>query len=324
MSKVIDFHAHFLDRKVAELTGDKTLLSNFGARPSYPLHVGMLESEVQIEHMDRCGIDIHVISSPMVIQGTSWAAPELEIDLVRRINDRAADWVAKHPNRLVGTFVLPTSSMKAGLAELARCTEDLGLRILNTSTSIAGHYLGEPEILPLWEAVNERGVLAFVHPEGNPDPWLQKFAMWNSIGQSIEEAKGMASMILGGLIERYPKTRILVAHGGGYFPLYMGRVDRNFTDKPASAENITRPPSAYLRNFFFDSCVYSPLSLRFLIEAVGSDRIVVGSDYAVGDMDPLSSLRRVSGLTEEQFGAISAVNGSTLLRDLGSTISGLD
>src|SRR5579875_1935554 len=146
------------------------------------------------------------------------------------------------------------------------------------------------------------------------DPWYQRYAMWNSIGQSIEETRFMTSMIYEGVLDRFPGLKIIVAHGGGYMPHYMGRLDRNVTDKPETARNIGRMPSAYLRDFYYDSCVYDPSTLTALIQRVGADRIVMGSDYPVGDPEPA----RLLGLAESMAKSdLSMIMGGTAARLLG-------
>jgi aminocarboxymuconate-semialdehyde decarboxylase len=157
-------------------------------------------------------------------------------------------------------------------------------------------------------------VTAFVHPDGVRDPWYQRYAMWNSIGQSIEETRFMTSMIYEGVMDRIPGLKIVVAHGGGYMPHYMGRLDRNVTDKPETARNISRMPSAYLRDFYYDSCVYDPATLNALITRVGADRIVMGSDYPVGDPAPA----RLLGLAEAMPKSdLTMIMGGTAARLIG-------
>jgi aminocarboxymuconate-semialdehyde decarboxylase len=117
------------------------------------------------------------------------------------------------------------------------------------------------------------------------------------------------------VLDRFPGLKVVIAHGGGYMPHYMGRLDRNVTDKPETAVNISRPPSAYLRDFYYDSCVYDPTTLAALIQRVGADRIVLGSDYPVGDPAPVKLL----GLAGElSAGDRAMIIGGTAARLLGS------
>src|SRR4051794_19229084 len=108
--------------------------------------------------MDRRGIDMNVISSATVIQGTSWADPQTDLVLNKRCNDRVADWVVKHPSRFVGSFTLPLQDIALGLAEMERAVKQLGLRVANLCTQYQGAYIGEARYRPFWEAANELGV----------------------------------------------------------------------------------------------------------------------------------------------------------------------
>jgi aminocarboxymuconate-semialdehyde decarboxylase len=131
-----------------------------------------------------------------------------------------------------------------------------------------------------------------MHPDGAKDPWFFQWGMWNSLGQSLEEAKFMASVLYEGILETYPRLKLVVAHGGGYFPHNMGRLDRNVKNAPHSMKNITHKPSEYLRNIYYDTCLYDPTVLSALIKIVGPDRLLLGADWPIGEADPLGFVDR--------------------------------
>ena len=155
--------------------------------------------------------------------------------------------------------------------------------------------------------------MAFIHPDGVRDPWFQDYAMWNSIGQSIEEVRVMSSLIYEGVMDRHRGVRIVMAHGGGYMPHYMGRLDRNVSDKPQTARNLSKMPSDYLSDFYYDSCVYDPRTLELLVERVGAERVVLGGDYPVAAQHPLELLQRARGLSDAQRQSIASRNACILL-----------
>lgn len=321
---VIDFHAHMLEKEVLARARVKTVLTGFGTRQppivSGPQRTAMFEKMLdparQIEDMDRLGIDVNVISSATVIQGTSWADPATELDLTRHINDRAAEWCAAYPQRYVGSFVLPLQDIDLSMREFDRAVNELKLKVANLSSSYGGAYLGHSRFHPLWDAVVRSDVTAFIHPEGVKDLWFQDFGLWNSVGQPIEEAKVMASIIYEGVFDRFPAVKIVMAHGGGYLPHYFGRLDRNVANMPESTKNISAKPSDYLRSFYYDSCTYSASVTEALVRRVGADRLVMGSDYAVGDPDPIGSVEAVANIGEKE---LSLVTGGTAARLLGLT-----
>jgi len=321
MPQVIDFHAHVLEEECLRQAQGKTVLSGYGANPASVTRAAndvtrqkMLDPALQIADMARMGVDRSVISVSTVIQGTSWADPQTDAALNRRSNDRVAEWCTLHPDRFVGSFTLPLQDVDASLKETERAVNQLGLRVANLCAQYQGAYLGDARYRPFWEAANNLGIVVWIHPDGTRDLWFQKFGMWNSIGQSIEEVKVMASIIYEGIVETWPSLKIVMAHGGGYFPHYMGRMDRNVTNRPDSMQNITRKPSDYLRAFYYDTCVYDPEVLATLIRRVGADRLVMGSDYPVGDNDPVASVRATPGISASE---VAMMTGGTAERLLG-------
>ncbi len=320
--RTIDFHAHFLDEQVLELAQRHSVLTGFGANPLLkppggwpPLFAKMMSAARQVEDMEARGVDSHVITASTVISPLGWADGARALELNRRLNDSIAAWVVRFPGRFVGSFTLPLDTIDLAIAELDRAARRLGLKVVNLPANVGGAYLGEPRFHPLWSSIRELDVTAFVHPDGVKEAWYQKYAMWNSIGQSIEETRFMTSMIYEGVLDKFPGLKIVVAHGGGYMPHYMGRLDRNVSDKPETAKNISRMPSAYLRDFYYDSCVYDPATLTALIKRVGADRIVMGSDYPVGDPAPSRLLGLADDLPKSELWMIV---GGTAARLLGA------
>jgi aminocarboxymuconate-semialdehyde decarboxylase len=295
VSDAIDFHAHLLEPSLIPPGGEPSIAHRIGwaERLTQPLR--------QIADMESRGINRHVVGYSNVIQGISWGDARTDLAIYKRMNDRLAEsWVNAHPGRFFGAIGLPTQNLNLALPELERAVVELGHRVLQISSATAdGTYYGDPQLHPLWEAVQHFGVTVFIHPHGQANaPPLDRFALQNSVGQSIEEAKVMSSIIYEGIFDKYPGVKILMAHGGGFLPHYYGRVDRNVTNFPTSTVNISRYPSDYLREFYYDSCVYSPDVMAALVKVVGTDRIVLGGDYPVGLDDPVSALKSTPGLAD--------------------------
>ena len=312
---IVDFHVHMLDEHVFRASTNKTVYSGFGAHPASEPRPGarelllrMMRPEALIEDMDARGIDVAVLTASTVLQGTSWADPQTDLELCRRCNATVAEWAAKYPRRFVPSVVLPLQDVHSSLKELQgkRC-------VINAGSSYNGVYLGDPVYRPFWEAVNAIGATVWIHPEGVRDPWFQRYALWNSAGQSIEEAKVMASLIYEGVMHRFPKLKVVLAHGGGYFPHYMGRMDRNHANRPDTAKHTGgRKPSEFLRSFHYDTCVYDPQVLKVLLERVGADRLVMGSDYPVGEKDPIRFIKENTS-SEDETQQICGGNAARLL-----------
>lgn len=315
---IIDFHAHYLVQDILDECHRYSPATGFGAHPASPGIVRVFENMKDphriVADMDRMGITKMVLSSSTVLSPTSWAEPAVEAGFARRLNDVIAQWAAEAPERIVGSFVLPLQDMDLALAEFTRAVDDLGLRVVNLSSNVRGVYLGDPAFDPFWEAVQDRGVVAFMHPEGPKCDWFQKYGFWNSLGVSFEEAKFLASMIFDGMLERFPQLKIVVTHAGGYFPHYMGRLDKNAKNMPGNMKNMTRLPSEYLRNFIYDTCVYDPRVLTSAVKVLGSDHLTLGSDYAVGETDPVGFVNRCAELSDAEKRMILGETAARLLQ----------
>ncbi len=301
-SPVIDFHVHFLVKDVLEQCLPHAVATDRRHHELPPhllaLFEKMMTPDSIIEDMDRLKIDMSVISSAAVIEPTYWAEPDLALKLSQRLNDIAAAWAARSPKRLIGSFVLPLQDMNLAMNELQRAVSELGLRVANIPAEVRGIYMGDSRYRPFWEAAQDLGVVVFMHPDGAKDPCFFQWGMWNSLGQSLEEAKFLASILYEGILESYPRLKLVMAHGGGYFRHNMGRLDRNVKNAPHSMKNITRKPSDYLRNIYYDTCLYDPTVLTALVKIVGPDRLLLGTDWLIGEVDPLGFVDRCDTVDE--------------------------
>lgn len=322
----VDFHVHVLHEELVEIAADKVVINGFGAGKPAPRPEGsrrynnfrlMLEPDFHIASMDERGADLHVIATSTVLQGTAWADHDTDLRYCRIMNDRIAKWVKHAPERLIGTMVLPLQDIRAAIDEMTRCVDRHGFKIVHAPASVKGAYLGEAALDDYWKEADSLGVLTFVHPEGIADPWFQNFALWNSVGQPIEETKAMASLIYSGLFDRLPDVQIVVSHGGGYLPHYIGRLGRNVSNMPDSARNITHVPSDYLKRFYYDTCVYDSDTLDRLASVVGADRLILGSDFPFGDFDPAKVVAQ-SRLSEANKAAVIGKNATVLLAKVGA------
>jgi aminocarboxymuconate-semialdehyde decarboxylase len=322
---VIDFHAHVVEPEVYAKTVNHNVVSGFGARPMnlpdkgsprWGVFSRMVEPAVQISDMDRNGVDINVISTSLVSQSTSWAEPRLAAELDRRANEQIARWVQMHPQRFAGTFTLPMQDVDLALTEMDYAVTTLGLRIANVSSNTGGVYLGDSKFRPFWKAIQRLRIPVLIHPHGVVDPHFQKYALWNGVGQPIEETLVMASLIYEGIFDAFPDVTVIIVHGGGYLPHYTGRLDRNASHHPVSAQNLTRLPSEYLQCFYYDSCVYDPTVLEALVRRVGAQRILFGSDYPFGEDDPVGVIRKNQNISRDDLQNIISKTPAAILNSV--------
>jgi aminocarboxymuconate-semialdehyde decarboxylase len=305
---IIDFHVHFNDPEVHKRGNAHNVMSGFGARPMapaqpsdgwrYQIQEKVKDPAQQVADMDKFGIGMHVTSLIGVSCNTDWAEPQEAASLNRHANEMNAEWVRKYPDRFVGAFTLPLADMPLAMKELDYAVNTLKLKVASVSSNSRGDYLGEERFRPFWEAIHSHGIPVFIHPHGMTDKKLQKYFLWNGIGQPMEETRVMASLIFEGVLDKFPGLKIVMAHGGGYLPHYARRLDRNVENNASVGVNISKKPSEYLRDFYYDTCVYGPDVLEALVKCVGVDRITFGTDYPVGERDPFATLKDCAVLSE--------------------------
>ncbi len=323
---VIDFHAHVLVPEVYAVTAEHNIFSDLPTDPGVTeemrekireragLVLGrMSDLTDRVAKMDAMGVDVQVLTASLVHQGLEWADAQTSLRLARATNDWIASAVASRPDRFVGLGTLPLHIPSLAVPELERCMRELKLRGVGISSTAGGRELGDPQLAPFWAKAEELDAVIYIHPGGNRDARFKRYHLWNSVGQAFEEAMAIASLIYDGVLERHPKLRICVSHGGGYMPQYMGRIDRNYTDKANTRVNMTKPPIDYLRMLYYDSCVYDRPVLQHLVDKVGADRVVLGSDYPVGEMKPVEFVRETNTLAEAQKDKIVRTNAAMLL-----------
>lgn len=310
----IDFHAHLIDPAVySETQAFSIFAQTTDAARAASVIARMADIDERIAAMESMDVGTQVLSSSLVHQCSYDAKPAEALRLDAAMNDTIARAVAAHPDRFRGLGSVPLQAPDLAVRELTRCVTELGLSGVTISTRVRELEIGDAALRPFWEAAEALGAVVFVHPAGNHDQRFRKWQLWNSIGQSFEEAMAIASLFYEGILDAYPKLKIVVSHGGGYMPFYLGRIARNYVEKPATRVNMTKPPIEYLRMLHYDTCVYDPDTLADLVRIVGSERIVMGSDYPVGDMTPAQFVRDCTALDAAGQEQVLAGNAARLL-----------
>jgi aminocarboxymuconate-semialdehyde decarboxylase len=256
--------------------------------------------------VDRQGV------APAPGQQHYWAERDLLVDISRLQNDHVADLVGREPERYFGLGTLPMSFVDAAVDEAARAVEEKGLRGFQIDSRVLDGELSDASFDPLYRKLVALDVPLMIHPLGfSHGKRFGAFFMINTVGQPLEEIIAINHLIFGGVLDRHPDLRVLVAHGGGYFPFYVGRMDHAWAHRPELKRLTSRRPSDYLPRMWYDTCVFRPDHIATLVDLAGADRVMLGSDYPfdMGDTDPLGTLEQ-AGLAPE---ALRAVRGETAM-----------
>ena len=275
----------------------------------------LTDVSARLAAMDDAGVDIQLVS-PSPSHYHYWADEDLARTVCELANAGVAAHCAQAPDRLHGLGLIPLQHPWLAPRALEHAL-DLGLRGVEISSHAPGspaRELSDPAYSPLWARAEETGALVFLHPFGcTLDERLDRWYLSNTVGQPAENAVALSHLIFGGVLDRHPALRIIVAHGGGYLPTHIGRSDHAWRAR-SDAHHCVREPSSYLRRLWFDSLVHSPAVLHALIRAAGPDRVVLGSDFPfdMGTEDPLAALK-AAGLPESDLHAIRGGNAADLL-----------
>jgi aminocarboxymuconate-semialdehyde decarboxylase len=272
--------------------------------------------EERLADMDSLGVDVHVVS-PYVGFYNYQLDAKIATATARATNDEIASMRRAWPKRFAGLGTLPMQDVKASIAELERCMTQLGLKGAEINDHVNGRTLEEPEFRPFWKAAEQLGALIFFHQAGETlvTQRTRRYHLPNTIGNLVDRAVTFATLVSGGVMDEYPDLKIVLGHGGGYTCYGIGRMDRGWQVRTEARANISQPPSAYLRRFYYDCIVYTESALRFLIDTVGADRVVFGTDWPY-DMAldwPVSWILAMESLTQAEKEAILWRNLERLL-----------
>lgn len=252
---------------------------------------------------DEHRVDVQVLST-VPVMFSYWAKPEHTHDISKILNDDLAQVVADNPKRFVGLATVPMNAPDRAVQELERATTKLGMAGIEIATHINGVNLDDDQFTPIWEAAQDLDAAIFVHPwdmmgmAQMPRYWLP----W-LVAMPAETSRAICSLMMGGVLEKFPKLRFAFAHGGGSFPGTIGRVDHGFTMRPDLCQTHTQTsPSDLLHRIYLDSLVHDRDMLEFLVDRFGASQIALGTDYPfpLGELEPGKLIESTSSITPEQ------------------------
>lgn len=302
----IDTHAHILPPtwpNFAEKYGDDrfpVMVQTEGRHRIYKdgrffreVWANAFDPEVRIAEYARFGVDVQVVSTVPVLF-SYWAKPNQALELHRYLNDHMAGLCRDYPRHYAGIGTVPLQSPRLAIQEMERCVDELGLSGVQIGSHCENWNLDAPELFAFFEAAAELDAAILVHPwdmmggASMPKYWLP----W-LVGMPAEQSRAACCLIFGGVLERLPRLKVCLAHGGGAFPYTIGRIEHGFRMRPdLVATDNARNPREYLDRLYFDSCVHDKAALRYLLEVSGTAHVMLGTDYPfpLGEQEPGSSI----------------------------------
>jgi aminocarboxymuconate-semialdehyde decarboxylase len=260
----------------------------------------------RLSDMADDGVDVHVLS-PMPELLSHWLPADDAEYLAEVMNDQIADMIAKAPQNFAGIGMVCMQDVKRAVGQLQK-VKGLGLAGIEVGSHIDGVALGSERLFPLYEAAEALGLGIFIHPLHPAG--LDRIAAPPEFAATtvfpLETALAASSLLIAGVTEKFPRLRVLLGHGGGALPWILPRMDYGWSI--GAKGHMSKRPSELARRFWYDSIVYDKAALSFLGNAVGDNRVVVGSDYpyAIRQKRPGAFVR--TALTSEAVFAVNALD----------------
>ena len=331
---VIDMHAHVTPERY------KRAIATEGNWYGLDRVVGELDRGFfaksipdRLEEMDATGVDMELITPTA---GFYQYGNDLETTraIARECNNEIAEIVEEHPTRFAGLGTVPMQDPPSAVDELQRVMQDLKMRGVMISDHVNGRTYDEPDFLPFFRAAEQMNAIVFFHQGADTivNQRIRRYRLGNSVGNLTERALVFAALVFGGVMDKCPGLSPLLAHAGGFTAFGISRMDKTagamegeyersgkltppFGPEKTTGYEMQRPPSDYLDRFYYDCCTYSGPALRFLIDRVGIDRVVLGTDVPAPMYlkDPVNWVRGLEELTPVEKEAILSKNATSVL-----------
>lgn len=332
----IDVHAHIVPEPFIDFDAMAGRLGQYAFRIQHrrgvwtqpPLFSAGFEAEQmydldrRLRDMDAQLMDLQVLSTTphlFFYNPTGAGMPDQAAitEMCRTVNDALAQVVSARPDRFVAIADVPLPDGEAAAAELERAVRDLGFRGAEICTNIGGRNLDDRAFFPFYAKAQALDVPIFLHPANVLGiDRLGAYYLNNFIGNPSDTGVAAASLIFGGVLKEFPRLKFYLAHAGGTCPFLRGRWEHGWRVRPEAKRYIDRPPSEYFKLLYFDTLSHYVPSLNFLVDTVGADRLMVGTDYPfdMGDYHTHKTVEAIARLTTPEKERIYGGTAAELFR----------
>jgi len=324
----IDIHSHIIPRSC--VSSDKNGLSPYiieddlgnealfdYRRIAMAIDVReMCDPEIRIKKMEKQQVDIQILSAPPSLMYYNLDSND-SLRFLKKMNDGIAKIVEKFPKKFLGLASIPLQNSKIAVHELNRSVEELGLSGIEILSNINGISLDDESLYAFYSEVQKYNLPILIHPYNVAGAdRMKNYYLANLIGNPLDTALAAANIIFGGILDKFPNLRFILSHAGGVLPFIIGRWDHGFTVRKEAKKNIIQKPSNYLKNFYFDTITHSNTALEFLIEEVGADNVVMGTDFPfdMADDKPVKTVEQLKVVYESDKEKIIGRNAEKLFK----------
>jgi aminocarboxymuconate-semialdehyde decarboxylase len=323
--RAIDVHSHVLTEETMELLRKEApkvapkltpidagfAVLEVAGVPYRPFPRGGFDIEHRFVDLAAAEIDMQVLSAtPQTYYYDQ--DPALAVTTSAIQNDQIAKLVKAYPDRFLGIATLPMQAPERAADELRRAVTTLGLRGAMIGSNVYGKNLDDPSLEPVWATAAELDVMLIVHPVNVAGAdRLRSYYLANLIGNPLDTTIAAACLIFGGVLERHPALNVLLVHGGGFLPYQAGRWMHGWKVRPEPQVNLKHSPRPWIERFFYDTILHAKPQLEFLVGSVGSQRVMLGSDYPY-DMGTGECVREVRDLLVPDDEKAAVLNGNAL------------
>jgi aminocarboxymuconate-semialdehyde decarboxylase len=325
---VVDFHAHVIvpeilrDHGAGEVwrprvhrDGDGRQIVEIDGRSVRSMVRPVTDIDAILAAQDAAGVD-RVVLSPVVTLVYYDAEPDAGLERCRIQNAGLENLVQQEPARVSALGLVPLQDPELAAEELNALMARGWLSGVEVGASVLDVYLGDERFEPFWAAAEETGAVVFIHPRtrGFDAPIFDQHYLWNLVGNPMETTLTAAHMVLSGVLERHPQVRVVLAHGGGAVLALRGRLRHGHDAIPSAGPSLRGDPYDSLHRFYYDTAVHDPVLLRTVVEFVGPEQVLLGSDYPfdMGELHPAETVRSAQ-LGSETEAAILGENARRLL-----------